>query len=105
MEAEICSDNREAIIQAAKDDLLRSTNIETRPDEMKVLDSILFRCWQMGWLDKYDETKENNRRRVLGEVKYAIDNKILTAPGNYPSDEDIGKVRAIYSMVLNALRK
>ena len=34
---------------------MNSTNIESSPDEMKVLDNMLFRCWQMGWLDKYDD--------------------------------------------------
>ena len=29
---------------------VNSTNIESSPDEMKVLDNMLFRCW----LDKYD---------------------------------------------------
>lgn len=49
-----CGDNRFEIIQRAKDDLIQATNIQSSPDEMKVLDSILFRAWQMGWLDKYD---------------------------------------------------
>ena len=31
----------------------RSTNIKSSQDEMNVIDSFLFRCWQMGWLDKY----------------------------------------------------
>lgn len=53
-----CGDNRFEIIEAAKKDLLKSTNIESDPDEMKVIDSILFRCWQMGWLDKYDNEDE-----------------------------------------------
>lgn len=51
---EVCRDNRFEIIQKAKEHLLNATNINTSPDEMKVLDSFLFRCWQMGWLDKYD---------------------------------------------------
>lgn len=55
---EICSDNRFEIIDAAKKDLLESTNINTSPDEMKVLDNFLFRCWQMGWLDKYEKGDE-----------------------------------------------
>lgn len=54
---EVCSDNRFEIIEKAKKDLLDSTNIETSTDEMKVLDNFLFRCWQMGWLKKY-ETKQ-----------------------------------------------
>ena len=55
---DVCSDNRFLIIERAKKDIINSTNIESSKDEMKSLDSFLFRCWQMGWLDKYDETKQ-----------------------------------------------
>lgn len=51
--SEICTDNRFEIIERAKKDILDSTNIDMSPDEMKVLDNFLFRCWQMHWLDKY----------------------------------------------------
>lgn len=54
---DMAGDNRFEIIAKAKQAILDSTNIETDEDEMKVLDNILFRCWQMGWLDKYDNTK------------------------------------------------
>jgi len=50
---ELCNDNRFEIIEKAKKHILDSTNISMNPDEMKVLDNILFRCWQMGWLDRY----------------------------------------------------
>ena len=50
----MCGDNRFEIIAKAKKALLECTNIETDKDEMKVIDNILFRCWQMGWLDRYD---------------------------------------------------
>lgn len=43
------------IIAKAKQALLDSTNIDTSPDEMACLDNFLFRCWQMGWLDKYEK--------------------------------------------------
>lgn len=46
------------IISKAKQALLDSTNIESSPDEMKVLNDFLFRCWQMGWLDDYDDSKD-----------------------------------------------
>ena len=52
-------DGRFEIITKAKEDLIRSTNIETSEDEMKVLDNFLFRCWQMEWLDGYAE-KQND---------------------------------------------
>ena len=53
--SEVCTDNRFEIIAKAKADLLESTNIETSEDEMACLDSFLLRCWQMGWLKKYEE--------------------------------------------------
>lgn len=55
---EICGDNRFKIIAKAKEYLLKATNIDTSEDEMKVLDTFLFRCWQMGWLDRYDSKTE-----------------------------------------------
>lgn len=54
---DICGDNRFEIIEKAKNDILDATNISTNPDEMKVIYRFLFRCWQMGWLDKYDCAK------------------------------------------------
>lgn len=51
MRGDICGDDRFEIIEQAKKALLESTNIKDRPNEMEVLDSLLFRCWQMGWLD------------------------------------------------------
>lgn len=48
--ADICDDNRFEIIDNAKKHLIEATNIESRPDEMAVIDSVLFRMWQMGWL-------------------------------------------------------
>lgn len=47
---EICTDGRFELIAAYKKKLLDSTNIETSPEEMAVIDNILFRFWQMGWL-------------------------------------------------------
>lgn len=55
---DICGDNRFEIIDKAKEDILKSTNISSSENEMKVLDNFLFRCWQMGWLDRYDEKKK-----------------------------------------------
>lgn len=49
----VCGDNRFEIIAKAKEDIISATNIEDAKDEMECLDSFLFRCWQMGWLDKY----------------------------------------------------
>ena len=56
MSEDICIDNRFEIIDKAKRLLTERTNITDAPDEMKVLYSILYRCWQMGWLDRLDGT-------------------------------------------------
>ena len=46
----ICTDNRFEIIAAYKKKLIESTNIQESPEEMAIIDNILFRFWQMGWL-------------------------------------------------------
>ena len=58
MSLETCDDNRFKIIEKAKSHLLDATNIDMAPKEMEVLDSFLFRCWQMGWLDRYENAAE-----------------------------------------------
>ena len=54
---DICRDNRFKVIAKYKKRLIEGTNIESRPEEMAVIDSILFRFWQMGWLDAIDTVK------------------------------------------------
>lgn len=51
----VCGDNRFEIIREAKEALIASTNITQSPKEMAVLNDFLFRCWQMGWLEKYEQ--------------------------------------------------
>ena len=51
---EVCGDNRFELIKKYKERLVAATNIETAIDEMNVIDSILFRFWQMGWLDRLE---------------------------------------------------
>lgn len=72
---DVCGDNRFEIIEKAKIALIESTNIETSEDEMKVIDNFLFRCWQMGWLDKYDYTDEQTEYKLPGhdEVMEALE--------------------------------
>ena len=50
----ICNDNRFEIVEKFKNRLIEATNIKSCPDEMAVIDNILFRFWQLGWLDKID---------------------------------------------------
>ena len=53
----VCGDNRFEIIERYKNKLISATNIESSPEEMAVLDNILFRFWQMGWLKEQGEQK------------------------------------------------
>ena len=110
MSGEICGDNRFEVIEAAKQALLKTTNIESSPDEMKCLDGFLFRCWQMGWLSKYDETCANDKvrkrmRESLQKVKDAIETDVLYAPGNSPTYEQSEKVRVVYNEVCQTLEE
>lgn len=50
----VCGDNRFQIIDRAKQYMLENTNIYANEDEMKVLDSFLFRCYQLGWLEQFN---------------------------------------------------
>lgn len=58
MNGEICEDDRFELIEKARKKLFECTNIESSTEEVAVLDSILFRCWQMGWLDQLREEDE-----------------------------------------------
>lgn len=64
-----CCDNRFEIIAKAKEALLKETNIARDEQEIAVIDNILFRCWQMGWLDKYDDTKHSNSESIGKNLK------------------------------------
>lgn len=50
-----CTDGRFEMIERVKNKLIEATNIETSEDDMKVIDNILFRFWQMDWLEMIDE--------------------------------------------------
>ena len=54
MSGEVCGDNRFELIDKYKRKLIEATNIEASTDEMAVLDEILFRFWQVGWLKKLE---------------------------------------------------
>ena len=54
--SDMCGDNRFALIEKYKQELIDGTNIEDSPEEIAVIDSVLFRFWQMGWLKKIDES-------------------------------------------------
>lgn len=61
---DICGDNRFEVIAEYKKRLIEGTNIESRPEEMAVIDSILFRFWQMGWIPEHAADVEPKQRWI-----------------------------------------
>ena len=59
-------DNRLELIERYKKQLVESTNIKSSPDEMAVIDSILFRFWQMGWLKEQEPVLLKNQHKPYG---------------------------------------
>ena len=77
MSGEVCGDDRFELIAKAKRKLLECTNIESSPEEVEVLDNILFRCWQMGWLD---QLRENRWYQIFGTPERAAWTLLLSTP-------------------------
>ena len=83
--SDIHTDNRQEIIQKAKEHLLKATNIEDSEAEMQVLDNFLFRCWQMGWLKQYDSNRTKTRIEVLEDALDAMHQQYLSQVSMYKS--------------------
>lgn len=79
MSGDICTDNRFEIIAAYKKKLIEGTNIESSPDEMAVIDNILFRFWQMGWLPSIPHGRLIDADELLSQYK----GNIWTAQTDY----------------------
>lgn len=76
------NDNRLDVIARAREHLLLATNIISSPKEMEVLDDILFRAWQMGWLKQYD-TLTNNDMKVRFKL---LNDKAVMPRKAHPTD-------------------
>ena len=100
---DICGDNRFEVIAKAKKELLFSTNIDTAKDEMKVIDSFLFRCWQMGWLDRYDKPREPIDIPTM--TTEFIKEHGLPCPNNYIFKDENGNVINAQKIVLEKKKK
>lgn len=75
---DVCGDNRFEIIAKAKEDILQATNIDTSPKELEVLDTFLFRCWQMGWLIKYENKKVDLSPKLHDEISHASHRYVIS---------------------------
>lgn len=67
--SEICTDNRFEVIAVYKKKLMERTNIETSPDEMAVIDNVLFRFWQLGWLPPVPHGRLIDADALYREIK------------------------------------
>ena len=87
MNGAICGDNRFEIIEKAKQAILEETNIKDDKAQMAELDSFLFRCWQMGWLKKYDQdnegkTAERTKKEVIEKAVEWLSNNMFNSINN-----------------------
>lgn len=86
-----CDDCMSKAIEKAREELISATNIEDSPDEMAVIDSILFRFWQMGWLDAKERVRElkgeNLQLRMLAEAYSELASAMYRYWGAGDSDE------------------
>ena len=82
---DLCDDNRFELIEKYKKELIDATNIETAPDEMAVLDDILFRFWQMGWLDSVDRMPlvKESARTLMHSAGNSISAKAFRNAGRF----------------------
>ena len=82
--ADICGDNRFELIEKYKQKLLDATNIEDSPEEMAVIDNILFRFWQMGWLNLATDTII--RAAAITEIMEDLNDRSLHDDPGTPED-------------------
>ena len=78
-----CGDNRFRAIARAKEHLFQATNIAEDKKELKVLDSFLLRCWQMGWLKQYEDAEEKKLNLKPFDIQKAREGKpVCTRDGH-----------------------
>jgi len=91
--ADICTDNRFEVIEEYKQKLIECTNIETAQDEMAVIDNILFRFWQMGWLPSaqpdWGKPAGNGRPLADSEIIPRLQDIKIQIGGSYAIDRAI----------------
>lgn len=82
---DMCTDNRFELIERFKKKLIESTNIETSPEEMKAIDNLLFRFWQMGWLDIIDRMSlvKESAKTLMHSVGNSVSAKAFRNAGRF----------------------
>jgi hypothetical protein len=72
MSGDICLDNRFEVISRAKRYMIEATNIECAKDETACLDSFLFRCWQLGFLERFEAEVNGYKGLTFGQAFYYL---------------------------------
>ena len=72
MSGDVCSDNRFEVIELAKKYMIDATNIEDAKDEMACLDSFLFRCWQLGFLERFEAVANDYKELSFNQAFYLL---------------------------------
>lgn len=82
---DMCTDNRFELIERFKKKLIDSTNIETSPEEMKAIDNLFFRFWQMGWLDIIDRMPlvKESTKTLMHSVGNSVSAKAFRNAGRF----------------------
>ncbi len=88
--AEICNDNRFELIEKYKNKLLVATSIADSKEEMAVLYNILYRAWQMGWLEALEAIEQDvpkdvhivtkDTKELVASISY-VDGNVILADG------------------------
>ena len=83
--SDTCGDNRFELIEKYKRKLLDATNIGDSPEEMAVIDNILFRFWQMGWLDSIDRMLlvKESAKTLMHSVGNSVSAKAFRNAGRF----------------------
>lgn len=87
--SDICGDNRFETIAEYKKQLIEGTNIASCPEEMAVIDSILFRFWQMGWIPAADVEPRRYAEWISPDVNVVATCSACGTAAPYDVDGDI----------------
>jgi hypothetical protein len=100
----VCGDNRFEIIAKVREHLIKATNIEMQPKELKYADNVLFRLWQLGYFNSVEKiSKLEERIAELEQEKCELLGLIQGKDKAIKDLEEIKrKVEFLQFLILNA---
>ena len=105
MSGDICADNRFELIGKYQKILIDRTNITDSPDEMKALYSILYRFWQMGWLDRLDTIADMlaENAKLRKQLESIVGRSFRTADKMACLEDENDKLRELVEDMLDGI--